>query len=215
LPGGRFGSQPNGTYNVHRVSGDSNYFNSVYKVNVENDLAVNGTPTSTKRSVEGNIIVTVTDGKLTLKNAGGADNNKIDHIEITSATTLPQVSVTARMRTPRRQVQNRAFHLHTHRQRDVFSPPGGWRCQLHRQCLQVQSCKYPGSQRYAQQFETLDRSEVHDHDHGWTPDSHERQWREQQQVELRGHPTHQLRWARVSRVSRHAQVPRSVCAIHE
>src|SRR5439155_6739826 len=36
---------PNGTYKVHVVAGDPSYFNSVYKINVEGVLTVNGTPT--------------------------------------------------------------------------------------------------------------------------------------------------------------------------
>ena len=76
-------SVPNGTYQVHLVAGDPSFFNSVYKINVENVLTVNGTPTSGKRFIEGTKTVTVTDGKLTVTNAAGSVNNKLDFIEVT------------------------------------------------------------------------------------------------------------------------------------
>src|SRR5262245_46127413 len=37
---------PNGLYTVHVVAGDPSYYDSVYKINVEGVLTVNGTPTS-------------------------------------------------------------------------------------------------------------------------------------------------------------------------
>jgi CSLREA domain-containing protein len=77
---------PNGTYQVHLVAGDAQYFDSVYKINVEGVLTVNGTPTSGNRFVEGTKTVTVTDGKLTISNADGSKNNKIDFVEITPAS---------------------------------------------------------------------------------------------------------------------------------
>ncbi len=77
---------PNGTYSVHIVAGDPNYYNSVYKINAEGVLVVNGTPTSATRWIEGTALVTVADGKLTVSNATGSSNNKIDFIEITSGS---------------------------------------------------------------------------------------------------------------------------------
>jgi hypothetical protein len=76
---------PNGTYSVHIVAGDPNFFDSVYKYNVEGVLTVNGTPTSGNRFVEGTHAVTVNDGKLTVTNASGSVNNKIAFIEISPA----------------------------------------------------------------------------------------------------------------------------------
>jgi glucose/arabinose dehydrogenase len=73
---------PNGTYTVKVVSGDPSHFDGVFKLNVEGTLAVNGTPTSSNRWVEGTVTVTVSDGKLTITNAAGASNNKICFIEV-------------------------------------------------------------------------------------------------------------------------------------
>ncbi len=77
---------PNGTYTVHLVAGDPSYYDSVYKINIENVLAVNGTPSSTVRWIEGTAQVTVADGKLTVSSATGSSNNKIDFIEIASGS---------------------------------------------------------------------------------------------------------------------------------
>jgi len=73
---------PNGTYNVLIVAGHTAAFDSIYRINVEGILIVNGTPSSANRWVSGNGIVTVTDGRLTVNNASGSDNNKICFIEI-------------------------------------------------------------------------------------------------------------------------------------
>jgi hypothetical protein len=75
---------PNGVYVVRVVAGDPSYFNSVYKINVEGVLTVNGTPTSTTRWLEGTQAVTVSDGKLTVSNGVGSNNNKICFVEIYS-----------------------------------------------------------------------------------------------------------------------------------
>jgi hypothetical protein len=77
-------SVPNGTYTVHLVAGDAEYIDSIYKLNVEGVLTVNGTPTSTNHWIEGTQTVTVNDGKLTVSSASGFSNNKLCFIEITS-----------------------------------------------------------------------------------------------------------------------------------
>ncbi len=74
---------PNGSYTVRVVAGDPSYIDSVYKINVEGTLTVNGTPTSSARWVEGIATVTVSDGRLTISNATGSKNNKLCFIEIT------------------------------------------------------------------------------------------------------------------------------------
>jgi subtilisin family serine protease len=74
---------PNGTYSVHVVAGDPSNINSVYKINVEGVLTVNGTPKNNSRWKEGTSQVTVTDGRLTVSSATGASNNKICYIDIT------------------------------------------------------------------------------------------------------------------------------------
>jgi glucose/arabinose dehydrogenase len=73
----------NGTYTVRVVSGDAQHFDSVFRTSVEGVLTVNGTPTSATRWVEGTATVAVSDGRLTVRSAAGASNNKICFIEIT------------------------------------------------------------------------------------------------------------------------------------
>jgi N-acetylneuraminic acid mutarotase len=82
---------PNGFYTVRVVAGDPSYINSVYRINVENVLIVNGTPTDTVRWIEGTAGVSVSDGRLTVTSATGASNNKIAFIEVNTATTPPPV----------------------------------------------------------------------------------------------------------------------------
>jgi uncharacterized repeat protein (TIGR03806 family) len=76
---------PNGTYEVFLVCGDAaDNFNSTYRVNVENALAVSGVPTTSTHFFDSGLSfrVTVSDGKLTVSNGTGASNNKITYIEI-------------------------------------------------------------------------------------------------------------------------------------
>jgi Legume lectin domain len=79
-------SVPNGTYQVHIVSGDPSHTDSVYRINVEGVLAISGTPTSARRWFENTVTVTVSDGRLTVSNATGASNNKINFLDITPVT---------------------------------------------------------------------------------------------------------------------------------
>lgn len=86
----------NGTYTVRVVAGDPSYFDSVYRVNVEGQLTVSGTPTSSSRFIEGTKTVNVADGRLTITNGSGAVNNKIAFVEITRGSApLPVVGVAA------------------------------------------------------------------------------------------------------------------------
>ena len=73
----------NGTYRVRVVSGDPANVDSVYRTTVEGVLAVNGTPTTSTRWIEGTVTVAVSDGRLTLRSGSGASNNKICFVEIT------------------------------------------------------------------------------------------------------------------------------------
>jgi N-acetylneuraminic acid mutarotase len=86
---------PNGTYNVHLVSGDARSYNSVFKINVEGTLAVNGTPTSTQRWVAGTATVTVSDGRLTVAGAAGAVNNKLCFVDVVQVDEAIQPPPTA------------------------------------------------------------------------------------------------------------------------
>jgi hypothetical protein len=72
----------NGSYRVHVVSGDPSHTDSVFRTNVEGVLAVNGTPTTGQRWFEGWVDVVVSDGRLTIANAVGALNNKVNFIDI-------------------------------------------------------------------------------------------------------------------------------------
>jgi len=74
---------PNGSYTVRIVSGDPSHIDSVFKMNVEGVLSVDGTPTSTTHWFEATRTVSVSDGKLTIGNAAGAANNKICFVDIT------------------------------------------------------------------------------------------------------------------------------------
>jgi hypothetical protein len=79
---------PNGSYRVHVVSGDPSRTDSVYKTSVEGVLTVSGTPTASKRWLEGWRDVVVTDARLTVTTAAKARNNKVNFIDIIS---LPPV----------------------------------------------------------------------------------------------------------------------------
>lgn len=80
---------PNGTYQVHVVAGDPRYYSGVFKINVEDVLLINGTPTVEQPWVAGSGVVNVTDGRLTLTNARGAVNNKLCLLEITALPHTP------------------------------------------------------------------------------------------------------------------------------
>lgn len=73
---------PNGSYVVRAVSGDGAYYDGVVRTTAEGVLTVNGTPSSTSRWVEGTALVTVADGRLTVRSGTGAVNNKLCFIEI-------------------------------------------------------------------------------------------------------------------------------------
>ncbi|GAA2384460.1 hypothetical protein [Dactylosporangium salmoneum] len=73
---------PNGRYLVHVAAGDPGYTDSVYRIAVEGTLTVTGTPTTAHHFVEGTATVTVTDGRLTVSNAAGATNNKLNYIDV-------------------------------------------------------------------------------------------------------------------------------------
>ncbi len=76
---------PNGMYEVKLAAGDPQQVDSVYRMNLEGQLALSGTPANRVRWFERTVRVQVNDGRLTLSNATGAVNNKIAFIEIRSA----------------------------------------------------------------------------------------------------------------------------------
>jgi N-acetylneuraminic acid mutarotase len=87
---------PNGTYTVRVVSGDPDFTDSTYRINVENVLTVSGTPTTSNRWIEGTQTVTVSDGRLTISNGSGAANDKVSFVEISPGTNpIPVVRLAA------------------------------------------------------------------------------------------------------------------------
>ncbi|MGH7176945.1 MAG: delta-60 repeat domain-containing protein [Tepidisphaeraceae bacterium] len=76
---------PDGMYEVRVVSGDPNFIDSIYKLNLEDVTAVTGTPRDDIRWFRRWINVQVNDGRLTLSNSGNGTNNKVCFIDIRSA----------------------------------------------------------------------------------------------------------------------------------
>ena len=77
-----------GTYSVFLVAGDSDYFDSVYQITVEGVLAIDGAPNGDTQWFETELVVTVGDGLLTVSSGPGAENNKINFIEIELVESL-------------------------------------------------------------------------------------------------------------------------------
>ncbi|MCP4425970.1 MAG: DUF1349 domain-containing protein, partial [Chloroflexi bacterium] len=84
---------PSGTYEVCLVAGDPNALDSVHRINVEGTLAVDFTPTSDNQWSAGFVTVDVVDGRITVDNAGGSDNNKINFIEIYTVSLAPAADI--------------------------------------------------------------------------------------------------------------------------
>ena len=73
---------PSGSYSVRIVAGDPGFIDSVYAIAAEGTLVVSGTPTAATHWFDGTATVSVTDGRLTITNAAGSNNNKIDFIVV-------------------------------------------------------------------------------------------------------------------------------------
>jgi hypothetical protein len=90
---------PNGTYTVHVGVGDPNDLgftgplNSFYKIKVQNALTVSYKPTATNPWNGGQATVVVSNGLLTVSNALGAVNNKIDFITLTQTGPVPNTGL--------------------------------------------------------------------------------------------------------------------------
>jgi hypothetical protein len=80
---------PNGKYSVHIVAGDPANYDSIYKINANNTLVVNGVPNSKNYWISGTATATVTNGILSVTNATGSSNNKICFLDITSIPPSP------------------------------------------------------------------------------------------------------------------------------
>jgi beta-galactosidase len=77
---------PNGSYDVHVVSGDPSYVDSIFEINVQGVLTVAGGVNSANHFQEGWRQVTVSNGLLIVSNATAAQNNKINFIDINLIT---------------------------------------------------------------------------------------------------------------------------------
>jgi uncharacterized delta-60 repeat protein len=88
----------NGWYAVRITMGDPSNLDSVYKVNVENVLAVNGTPDAEHYWLAGYVHVYVNDGRLTISNAPGAVNNRICFVQIEASAPPPGAQSPAQKR---------------------------------------------------------------------------------------------------------------------
>jgi probable HAF family extracellular repeat protein len=73
---------PNGRYLVHLVAGDPAAFDSTFRLRVEDTVALSGTPSSASPWVEATVVVTVSDGRLTVGNATNSSNDKLNYVDI-------------------------------------------------------------------------------------------------------------------------------------
>jgi hypothetical protein len=74
---------PSGTYAVRIVAGDPSFVDGVYRIAAEGTVVIDGTPTAASHWIDRTATVSVTDGRLTITNASGSSNDKIDFIEVT------------------------------------------------------------------------------------------------------------------------------------
>lgn len=75
---------PNGRYTVQLIAGDAHYSDSRYRTRVEGVLALDATPSATRRWFTTTTAVTVDDGRLSVGNDAGAVNNKLNAIVVTA-----------------------------------------------------------------------------------------------------------------------------------
>ncbi|MDX1995856.1 MAG: putative Ig domain-containing protein [bacterium] len=88
-------STDNGAYDVTVGAGDAgNFYDSVHRVNVEDVLAIDFTPTAASKFRTVTVRVNVSDGRLTL-NAFGGSNTKINFVLISPASGPARPSVLA------------------------------------------------------------------------------------------------------------------------
>jgi uncharacterized protein (TIGR03382 family) len=76
---------PDGSYDVHLVSGDPMNFDSDFQINVEDKLIISGIPTPAMPWYDNTVRVVVADGLLTISNAPTGMNDKVNFIEIDTA----------------------------------------------------------------------------------------------------------------------------------
>jgi N-acetylneuraminic acid mutarotase len=73
---------PTGYYSVHLVAGDPSYTDSVFKFALEGKTILDARPAGENYWVERTMIVSVTDGRLTLSTLSGAQNAKVSFIDV-------------------------------------------------------------------------------------------------------------------------------------
>ncbi len=78
-------SLPNGTYKVHVVAGDPGYYDSVYALNVNDVMILEGIPDQAKRWVEATKTIAVDNQKIIITNNPKGINNKLCFVEISEA----------------------------------------------------------------------------------------------------------------------------------
>jgi hypothetical protein len=76
----------NGIYRVHLAAGSPQNLDGVYRINAENILTSHGAPAIANPWIEGDAIVEVTDGRLTISPGEGSFNNRLCFVEITPIT---------------------------------------------------------------------------------------------------------------------------------
>ncbi|AKF85524.1 hypothetical protein MFUL124B02_13345 [Myxococcus fulvus 124B02] len=72
---------PNGVYEVDLMAGDPSTRNGAYRIQVEDSVVLSGVP-SGQGFTHGSGVVAVSDGRLTVRSAQGAANNKLNVIRI-------------------------------------------------------------------------------------------------------------------------------------
>ncbi len=72
----------NGVYEVRLLAGDPSFYDSVFAFSVEGVETAAATPTSSNRWAELSVRINVQDGRLTVRSAAAARNNKLCSIEI-------------------------------------------------------------------------------------------------------------------------------------
>lgn len=77
---------PSGNYSVRLVSGDPSYTDSVLKFAVEGKTIMDARPAGKNYWVERSLVVTVTDGRLTLSTFSGAQNAKVNFVHVQSVS---------------------------------------------------------------------------------------------------------------------------------
>lgn len=88
-------SLPNGQYDVHIVAGDPDFFDSIYQIQIEGLIAIDNVPSAEEPWAEAVVSVMVNDGRLTIDNAPGSVNNKINFLTIYPKPASPTPSPTA------------------------------------------------------------------------------------------------------------------------